>query len=132
MNKKTDVAVVQRTPLMPAITPDQEARLVTPAVDVYETADGYVLLIDLPGAAKDGIALWTDRDTLAVKAAVESPHPPGARLLLGEIGNPVYYRAFTLGAGVDRTSIDARYEQGVLAVKLQKREDQKPRSITIH
>ena len=132
MTKKTEVAVVQRNPLVPALTAEQEERLVTPAVDVYETEDSYVLLVDLPGARKDAIALWTDRDTLVLKAVVEPHHRPGSRLSYGELGTPVYYRSFTIGDGVDRTTIDARFEQGVLAVKLLKKEDQKPRSITIH
>jgi len=132
MNKKTEVAVVQRNPLLPALTPDQTDRVVSPSVDIYETADSYVVLLDLPGATKESVSLWTDRDALVVKATVNAYHRPGARLLFSELGSPVYYRSFTIGDDIDRSAIEARFEQGVLAVKLVKREDQKPRQITIH
>jgi HSP20 family protein len=131
MNGKNEVAVVQRTPLVPALTPEQEERRVCPPADIYETTESYLLLVDLPGAAKEAVTLWADRNQLVVVAVVEPHRRPGARLLVAELGAPVYHRSFTLGDGVDRSSIEARFENGVLAVKLMKKEDQKPRAIPI-
>ena len=41
------------------------------------------------------------------------------------------YRVFNLGDGIDRTGIDAKYEEGVLTIKLFKKDETKPREIEI-
>lgn len=131
MGSTNDVAVVRRGSLLPALTAEQEERVVRPRADIYETPDHFLLLVNLPGAAKDAVSLRVDRDQLIVLAPADPGHRPGGRLLAGDLGSPVYHRSFTIGEGVDRDAIDARFDHGVLAVTLRKREDRKPRAITI-
>ena len=38
-------------------SPGREAEHVTPAVDIYETGNGHVLLADMPGVTRDGLAV---------------------------------------------------------------------------
>ena len=44
---------------------------------------------------------------------------------------PTCERRFALGEGIDRKNVDARYENGVLAVRLLKTEALKPKEIVI-
>lgn len=108
------------------------SNVVAPEADVYETPDAYVLSLDIPGAAKDSIALTLEKGCLEVKASVQPLHREQANLVYREIRTTGYHRAFTLGEGIDRDNIDARYEEGVLTVKLLKSAELKPKQITIH
>lgn len=105
---------------------------VPPAADIYETPESYVLSLDMPGARKEGISLTLDRGMLEVSADVENRHEGSATILRREILTAGYHRSFTLGEGIDRESVDAHFDNGVLTVKLFKRPELKPREIQIH
>jgi HSP20 family protein len=130
MKKNTELTTTQTMHPTPMAEPDARRR-VSPAVDIYETADGYVLHVDLPGASKESVGLSLERGTLTVKAAAAAHHRPDARLLYRELVVPLYERDFTIGDGVDHSTVDARFEDGVLIVKLFKKEERKPREIVI-
>ena len=129
MSKNNEVAVVQRGNTLPAVQTGIQERFVTPSTDIFETPDAYVLMIDLPGAAKDSIKVVTENGTLSVRAKVEPFHGEKMTLLFNELKSPTYYRVFNLGDGIDRTGIDAQYEEGVLTIKLFKNDETKPREI---
>ena len=131
MSKNNEVAVVQRGNTLPVVQTGNPERFVTPSTDIFETPDAYVLMIDLPGAVKDSIKVVTEDGTLSVKAKVEPFQGEKMTLLFHELKSPTYYRVFNLGDGVDRTGIDAQYEDGVLTIKLFKKDETKPREIEI-
>jgi HSP20 family protein len=131
MTKKNEVAVVQRGNTLPVLQAEMQESSITPSTDIFETPDAYVLKIDLPGSAKDSIKVTTENGTMTVKAKVEPYHKEGGSLLLSELKTPTYYRVFNLADGIDRKSIDAQYEEGVLTIKLFKTEETKAREIEI-
>jgi HSP20 family molecular chaperone IbpA len=59
-------------------------------------------------------------------------HISGTRFLRREIQTTGYRRAFTLGEGIDRSNVQATFEEGVLTVKLYKSAEMLPRDIQIH
>lgn len=101
-----------------------------PDVDIYHTPEAFVFLVDLPGVRQGDIELEVnERNTLIIRArnsfaAVSAPVFSQTRF--GD-----YYRAFELGDGIDREQISARLEQGVLEVRIAKREAARPRKIEI-
>lgn len=105
---------------------------VTPAADVVETPGAFVLHIDIPGAAKGSIHVSIERDTLTLSAPITQHHKENATLLHRELRPLTYHRVFNLGDGIDRNSVEANYEYGVLTVTLQKKEQLRPREIPIH
>lgn len=131
MTKNNEVAVVQRGNALPALQTEMREAYVTPSTDIFETPDAYVLKIDLPGSMKESIRVTTEDGTMSVKAKVEPHHKEGGSLLFNELKTPTYYRVFNLGDGIDRKSIDAQYEDGVLTIKLFKKEETKAREIEI-
>jgi HSP20 family protein len=131
MIKNNEVAVVQRGNTLPAVQVDTQDISVTPSTDIFETPDAYVLKIDLPGCMKDAIKVTMEHGTMTVKAKVESYHREGGSLLFNELKTPTYYRAFNMADGIDRQSIDAQYDDGVLTVKLLKKEETKAKEIEI-
>ena len=103
-----------------------------PNADIIETAEGYVLSLELPGTRKEAIALKLEKGVLQVDAAVEPRHAEGTTVLHQELRSTRYRRTFTLGEGVDRTLVDAEYADGILKVKLFKTPESKPTTITIN
>ncbi len=106
--------------------------VVTPNADIYETPEAYVVTLELPGARKDAIALTLEDDVLEVHAEVGPLHRGGELVLHRELRNTAYHRVFALGKGIDRNTVDAVFEDGVLTVKLFKAADTTPTTIPIH
>lgn len=125
MNTSKDLSTT-RTEELQAARP-----VVSPHADILETPEAYLLMLDMPGATKEGITLRMEQGELSVDASVEPVKIPGGTVLFSEIRTGKYSRTFTVGGGIDRNAIDARYENGVLTVTLRKGEHLKPREITI-
>lgn len=125
-----DVEVVQQDNTALMKRPASVATVV-PLVDIYETPEAFMLMIDLPGARKDSISVTTDKSSLVIRAAAGAGYGPGSRLLYNEIPNADFHRSFNMTDEIDRESIDARFENGVLTLKLLKKEESKPREIRI-
>jgi HSP20 family protein len=107
-------------------------RYMRPEADIFETPDAFVVMLDMPGARRESIVLAVQNGTMTVQAQIPPHHAEGANLLLREIAAPGYYRAFTIGDGVDVNNVDAHFDLGVLTVKLFKSAMAKPRTITIN
>lgn len=130
MSTNNDVAVVQKENTALMRKPEPVAT-VTPLADIYETPDAYVLALDMPGATKDSISITMDNTSLVIRAGVEAHRKEPATMLFNEIPGVGFHRAFNLTEGIDRDNVDARYENGVLIVKLLKKEELRPREIHI-
>lgn len=102
-----------------------------PAADIVQTPDAFIVALEMPGATKESINVCVEGNTIIVKSALEPMHGNSASLLFNEINKAGYYRAFTIGEGIDRNNVDAHYEDGILTLKLQKGEQMKPKEIPI-
>ena len=131
MTRKNDVNVIrQMSPLVSERT-EKERDYALPATDVYESADAYVMMLDMPGASKETISVNLDGTTLIVKGDVKVGHREDASMLVNELRSQGYYRAYRLGEGINQNGIDARFEHGILTVKLFKTEESQRRQINI-
>jgi HSP20 family protein len=107
----------------------ERIRYVTPAVAIYEDADGYTLEAEMPGVAKDGVHVTVENGELVFTGA-KAPRPAGT-CLHGETDRTDYRRVFDLDPAVETGEISARMEQGVLVLRLPKAPDKKPRRIAV-
>jgi len=102
-------------------------------VDIYETAEKDVIVkVDLPGMKRDDIKVTFENQVLLIEgqrqAGVEGETDRAHRL---ERSHGSFRRSFTLPATVDAARVDASYQDGVLVVKLPRREESRPRTIAI-
>lgn len=130
MASKNDTAMVKRETALEK-RPEAVATMVPPA-DIYETDDAYVVMLDMPGATKESISVNMDRSTLTIRGTAELLRYDDAKLHYNEIRGGVYERSFNLTEGIDRNSVEAHFENGVLTIKLLKKEEVKPRTIPIN
>jgi HSP20 family protein len=107
------------------------SRELIPPADIYETAEGIILQVDLPGHDPKSIEVKVENDTLTLKSErkVERSDKDGARRL--ERGFGVYARSFVLPRTVDASKVEARYENGVLTLTLPRREEARPRVVEV-
>jgi HSP20 family protein len=112
-------------------TAEQDARVMVPRVDVLEDHGGITLLADLPGVPKEQLDLKVEGDTLMIDATVAQDAPEGLQAIYAEVRVPRYRRAFTLSGDLDTARIEANLKDGVLNLRIPKREHAQPRRIAV-
>lgn len=101
-----------------------------PEACIYENEDGLMVRLDIPGVKKGDVQIEVDEtDTLQMRAKCDIKEPEGA--LFREWENGGYYRSFRLGPAFEKDNISAKLEDGVLELKIPRREETKPRRIAI-
>jgi HSP20 family protein len=102
----------------------------TPAVDIYESDEGMILMADLPGVDKGDLHISLEEDTLTIEADVQKPADSGS-YLLNEYRVGRFYRQFKISSDFDREKIQANLKDGELKLVLPKAEALKPRKIQV-
>jgi HSP20 family protein len=111
--------------------PEPFVSLMTPVADIYETADAFMIRLDMPGVGKESISVVAEQGCLVVKGNAEPHDRENGELVFSEIGRRGYSRRFNLGDGVDISRIEAKCEDGVLGITIPKAESLKAREINI-
>jgi HSP20 family protein len=93
-----------------------------PPIDVYETADVYVITAEVPGLTRDHIelALEDGRLTIRGRRSDSAGSPGGVRYHQVERGRGPFSRTFEFVAKVDGSRVNAELANGVLTVTLPK------------
>jgi HSP20 family protein len=102
----------------------------SPEVNIFETADGYVLEAEMPGVNKDGLEITLEGTEITV-VGHRKVEPLGGEALFVESRPADFRRVFELDPAIDTSKISARMDQGVLTLTLPKSEQVKPRSIKV-
>jgi len=101
----------------------------SPAADVYNREHEYVIMIDLPGIEREALELSLDNDRLLVRGTRTVEQDAAQRL---ERQHGSFLRRFgPLPPTVNQAAIAAEYKDGVLSVRLPKRQEQKTGRVEI-
>ena len=105
-----------------------------PAVDIHETAQkDVVVTMDLPGVKKEDIKVSFENNTLSVEGSRQvGADVPAEQFHRSERAAGTFRRNFALPAAVDGTRVDASYQDGVLTIKLPRRDEARPRTIPVN
>jgi HSP20 family protein len=92
-------------------------------MDVTEDANSYTVHAEIPGVSKDDIHVTIESNQVSVGAEVkrEKDVKDGERVLRSERHYGSVYRSFTLPTEVDEAASQAKYDRGVLELKLVKK-----------
>jgi HSP20 family protein len=104
----------------------------TPAVDIYETENELVLKADLPDVDPQNVDVRVENQTLTVSGGRKfesEKSEKGFHRIERSYGN--FTRSFTVPNTFDTGNVAASFKNGVLTVKLPKKEAAKPRQIKI-
>jgi HSP20 family protein len=112
-------------------TRDERVNYLLPAVNIYQTPEGYTLEADMPGVNREGLEIYLDQNELTLLGR-RNPGPNTPETThYRESTSGDYRRVFELNPEVDTDKITARVENGVLTLHLARREQLKPRQIAI-
>jgi HSP20 family protein len=101
-----------------------------PPVDLYETADRYVLTAELSGLGRYDIAIDVHDGTLTIHGQ-RSSSVPCERYHRVERGHGEFVRRFSIPVAVTVERVSADLKDGVLTVTLPKSADALPRRIEV-
>jgi len=116
----------------PALTEDAAARGFVPAVDVRETAEQLTIVAELPGLEKQDVQITIENRVLTLA---------GERAFAKELENETLHRierrygsfsrSFTLPSNLKTDQVEAKFDNGVLTIRIPKGEETKPRKVAI-
>jgi HSP20 family protein len=105
-----------------------------PRIDMSETAEAVELTVDLPGYQPDEIHLDVGEKTVTISgkhSEKKQEEEPGRRFHRVERRMGSFSRSVWLPCPVEEDKADARLENGMLKVRLPKREEAKRRRIQV-
>jgi HSP20 family protein len=108
------------------------ARRWTPAMDLVETDEDFVLRADLPGMTESDVNIELEDNVLTVSGERKAEHEErreGFYRVERAFGS--FARSLTLPRGIDADAVAASFNNGVLEVRVPKPEERKPRKIAI-
>lgn len=100
-------------------------------MDAYRRGDDFFVHFDLPGVDADSIDLTVEKNALTVTAERAWDRREGDQLVANERPQGRFSRQLFLGEGLDTDAIEARYDAGVLTVRIPVAEQAKPRRINV-
>ena len=108
----------------------QTEQFIAPPASVTESADGYMLEIEMPGVKKDGLDISVENNELNVIGRRSLPAVEGA-LIHHESRPENFRRKFEIDPSIDAEKISAKIDQGLVTLTLPTAEHVKPRKITV-
>jgi HSP20 family protein len=104
----------------------------TPAVDVAEQDDAFVVKMELPGVTKEDVKITMQENTLTVRGEKkQEKESKESNIHRVERSYGAFQRSFTLPSSVKAEKIDASYQDGILSILLPKAEEAKPKLIDV-
>ncbi len=129
----TEKKAIQKQEVKEATTIERtkSGKVFIPPVDIYESENDIFLFADMPGVDPKTIDITVENNVLTINAEVFDRQPEGFELVCCEYETGDYQRSFTLSDTIDQNKIEAKYENGVLKVRLPKAEKVKPKKIEV-
>jgi len=103
----------------------------SPGVNIFETADGYVVEAEMPGVNKDGLDISLEGNELTILGR-RAPLDLKADAVYCESYRADYRRVFQIDPLIDSAKISAKINQGVVTIHLPKSDRVKPRKVVVN
>ena len=104
-----------------------------PAIDVSESEEEITVKADIPGISPEKLDIQIKNDVLTLRGETrEEKEEKGKTFHRVERRSGTFQRSLALPSSVDVEKVSASHKEGVLTILLPKREEEKPRSISIN
>jgi HSP20 family protein len=100
-----------------------------PSVNIKESNDDFEVEVAAPGFTKNDFRIELEHDLLTISSEkeVENETKEGQIFSLREFSYQSFSRSFTLPHTADSEKIAAKYENGILRIKIPKKEEARPK-----
>jgi HSP20 family protein len=127
---KSDIKDVT-TPESTEVQKREPELVLRPPVDIFEDAEGIIVLADMPGVSRDQLNIEVDKDMLLVEGDAKISMPEGMEALYADVRSTRYRRSFALSSELQTDAVDASLKDGVLSIRIPKRAELRPRKIEV-
>jgi HSP20 family protein len=107
-------------------------RFFVPAADIFETDEALTVIMEMPGVEKKDVNIALEDDVLRVEGQIDFSKYQGMEPVYTEYIVGHYARRFALSGKIDRDTIGAQLEDGVLTLTLPKAKEAMPRRIAVN
>jgi HSP20 family protein len=111
---------------------ERQSRRWVPPMDLVEADDHFVLKADLPGLGEKDVKIEVQDGTLTISGERKAEHEQSERgwyRIERSFGG--FSRSLTLPERVEAGGIEARFDNGVLEIRIPKPEERKPQRVEI-
>ncbi|HET9391410.1 MAG TPA: Hsp20/alpha crystallin family protein [Steroidobacteraceae bacterium] len=115
----------------PRATTQRSESAIRPPVDVFETSDGIKLIADMPGVSKEHLQLQAEGNSLTIEGKMQFDMSEQMEALYADVRSTLYRCSFVLSSELDTGHVEAILKDGVLAVRIPKRAELRPRRIEV-
>lgn len=102
----------------------------TGGTNLWETNDGFVVQVAVPGVQPDALQLTVEQNILTIKGEPTVKAPENAKPIWQSLGGQAEFRVQIPGE-VDSGAAEAGYEAGILTVRLPKAQHVRARTIQV-
>ena len=102
-----------------------------PALNTWEDGDNAYVEAELPGVGMDRIDVSVTGNELSIRGERKIDEPPDVQWHRRERSSGTFARTITLPWEINPDEVEARFQDGVLSVKLPKAESAKPRKVKV-
>ena len=103
----------------------------SPALDLYQSNDNVVAVVELPGMRKEDIDISLHDGALTISGERKRDSTGGEKAERTERYVGAFRRSIALPTRVDASKVSATYRDGILTVTLPKAEEVKPKQIQV-
>jgi HSP20 family protein len=118
------------------LSPEERVLYYSPAVDIQENENSYIMKMELPGFNEKNIEVNVDGPYLSIvsrhEEKKEKKSEEDGKYILRERGNTTFNRSFQLPGNADPLAISAAFKNGILSLDIKKRAETKRRIIEIN
>jgi HSP20 family protein len=107
------------------------SRGVFPAVNIFSDKGGYIARLEVPGVPPEQINIESHGRTLTISGKREVVTPEGGSFHRRERESGAFSRSLQLPDDLDPARAEASFKHGILTVRIPKKEEAKPRQITV-
>jgi HSP20 family protein len=102
-----------------------------PPVNIFAAEDSVVVVAELPGVKKGDVEVQVHKDQVRIFGTKAIDYGKSASLHRRERREGAFDRTFSVPFEVDADKVEARRQQGLLAIRLPRSEADKPRAVEI-
>lgn len=102
------------------------------AANLYETAEGFVLQLPMPGVNVENVEITVQQDVVHLKWETKVQVPEGATVHWHGFQSGQYHQTLTVPAPINAERVEAHYADGILTLQLPKAEHAKARTIKVN
>ena len=103
-----------------------------PAVNVASSADSVAVYLFAPGIDAKSLEISLQQNVLTVSGRRQASQPQSATYYRNERFEGDFRRAIALPEDIDADKVDATYRDGIVEIRVLRRESSRPRRIEIH